>query len=134
MELCFECEKPAYQEHHVVPVSQGGTKTVPLCEDCHTKVHGKSMHIADLTKSAMQRMRTEGLYTGGPVPYGFTAKADGKLSPVAREQTTIARAKELRAAGMALRAVSATLASEGRLSRTKKPFLAQQIKSMIGAE
>jgi hypothetical protein len=36
---CFECGQGAMHQHHVVPRSLGGTKTVPLCEECHRKVH-----------------------------------------------------------------------------------------------
>ena len=40
MKECFECGKEATEEHHVIPKSLGGTKTVPLCTKCHMKVHG----------------------------------------------------------------------------------------------
>ena len=31
IKCCFECDMPAEHDHHVVPQSIGGTKTVPLC-------------------------------------------------------------------------------------------------------
>lgn len=37
---CFECEAPATEQHHVIPESFGGTKTIPLCGKCHCLVHG----------------------------------------------------------------------------------------------
>lgn len=37
---CFECGRKAENAHHVVPREVGGTRTVPLCEECHRKVHG----------------------------------------------------------------------------------------------
>lgn len=40
MEKCFECGNPATENHHVIPKSLGGTKTVPLCSSCHMKIHG----------------------------------------------------------------------------------------------
>jgi 5-methylcytosine-specific restriction endonuclease McrA len=40
---CFECGEDAEQTHHVVPMSQGGTKTVPLCKRCHTLAHRNGM-------------------------------------------------------------------------------------------
>lgn len=40
---CFECGEDAEQTHHVVPLSQGGTKTVPLCKRCHTLAHRNGM-------------------------------------------------------------------------------------------
>lgn len=39
MKKCFECGEKAYEEHHVIPVSRGGTKTISLCTLCHMKVH-----------------------------------------------------------------------------------------------
>ncbi|MGH7438394.1 MAG: recombinase family protein [Polyangiaceae bacterium] len=47
------------------------------------------------------------------------------------EQATIARARELRAAGLSLRAVAATLASQGRVSRRGRRFLPAQIARML---
>ena len=39
---CFECEATKdLQEHHVVPRSRGGTKTITLCHSCHMKAHGR---------------------------------------------------------------------------------------------
>lgn len=37
--LCFECDGPAAHQHHVVPRARGGTRTVPLCGECHAKAH-----------------------------------------------------------------------------------------------
>lgn len=37
--ICFECGRPADVDHHVIPRSKGGTKTVPLCNKCHSIVH-----------------------------------------------------------------------------------------------
>lgn len=44
LDKCFECgstEKIEY--HHVIPKSKGGTKTIPLCLSCHSKIHGEHM-------------------------------------------------------------------------------------------
>ncbi|MCP4112501.1 MAG: hypothetical protein GY749_44415 [Desulfobacteraceae bacterium] len=35
---CFECECPAKYNYYIIPKSLGGTKTVPLCEGCYSKV------------------------------------------------------------------------------------------------
>jgi hypothetical protein len=65
---CFECGKPATEEHHVIPESLGGTKTVPLCGGCHALVHGgynkrRDDHI-ELTKAGIQRARERGVALG----------------------------------------------------------------------
>tara|TARA_R110000851_G_scaffold158975_1_gene302118 strand:+ start:70 stop:555 length:486 start_codon:yes stop_codon:yes gene_type:complete len=59
MVKCYECETTEdLQEHHVVPRSRGGTKTVTLCYQCHMKAHGRSGKGQDhreLTKQGMKK-------------------------------------------------------------------------------
>jgi hypothetical protein len=39
---CFECGTTEdLNEHHVVPRSRGGTKTIALCYSCHCRSHGR---------------------------------------------------------------------------------------------
>jgi DNA invertase Pin-like site-specific DNA recombinase len=85
--------------------------------------------IAERTSTAMQHMRAEGKYTGGFAPYGYKLEGD-VLVEVAAEQATIARARELRGTGLALRAVASALAAEGRFARNGREFAAQSIKNM----
>ncbi len=41
---CFECGSTEnIHQHHIVPKSKGGTMTIPLCQSCHSKVHGEHM-------------------------------------------------------------------------------------------
>jgi len=46
---CFNCGMKAEHNHHVVPRSKGGIKTVPLCNSCHSKVHNGTMSKKYLT-------------------------------------------------------------------------------------
>ena len=40
--ICFECgSNKDIHQHHIIPKSLGGKKTIPLCNDCHGKLHGK---------------------------------------------------------------------------------------------
>jgi len=42
--ICFECGSDMnIHNHHVVPKVLGGTKTIPLCTSCHSKVHSKNL-------------------------------------------------------------------------------------------
>jgi len=53
-EACFECgATDGLQQHHVVPRSRGGTKTIPLCGECHGKAHHRDKNMAspELTKA-----------------------------------------------------------------------------------
>jgi len=78
---CWECEiqTEVIHHHHVVPQSRGGTKTVPLCEPCHSKAHHKekNMTISKLSREAMEKLRKEGRWPSRP-PYGFKV-VDGYL-------------------------------------------------------
>ena len=67
---CFECETTEdLQQHHVVPRSRGGTKTVTLCHSCHMKAHGrdsKGLNHNRLTKEGLARAREKGIKLGNP--------------------------------------------------------------------
>lgn len=64
---CFECGKPAQHAHHVVPKSKGGTRTIPLCHDCHALVHDmERMTTAELTKRGLKKAAQEGRTGGRP--------------------------------------------------------------------
>lgn len=63
---CFECE--SYGEidnHHVVPKSLGGTKTVPLCYKCHGLVHNKNfIEHRRLLLIGIAKAKEEGKFKG----------------------------------------------------------------------
>lgn len=67
---CFECETAEdLQQHHVVPKSRGGTKTVTLCHSCHMKAHGrdsKGLDHSRLTKEGLARAKARGVKLGNP--------------------------------------------------------------------
>jgi hypothetical protein len=88
MARCFECKKPATHNHHVIPQSLGGTKTVPLCQRCHPKAHGETgvWKIKELIKKAMRAKKAQGEYIGGQVGWGFSRDKEGKLVQDASEQ------------------------------------------------
>jgi hypothetical protein len=49
--LCFECSSDQdIHQHHVVPKSRGGTKTIPLCRYCHHLVHDMSVLVLSVQK------------------------------------------------------------------------------------
>jgi len=62
-DVCFECGAPATERHHVVPASLGGTKTIPLCGECHAKVHDVSGRrrnkLRDLTKNSLEKRKEQ---------------------------------------------------------------------------
>lgn len=91
--------------------------------------------IRQRTAAAMRVKAARGEHTGGHAPFGWRVGPDGvRLERDEEEQRTIARARELRAAGLTLRAISAALASEGRLSRASTPFAPLAVSRMIDGE
>lgn len=63
---CFECGVMTLGIHHVVPVSLGGTKVIPLCEECHNKVHGGIIN-RDLIRHGVSAARARGVRLGAPI-------------------------------------------------------------------
>ena len=67
-------------------------------------------------RSGQRRKAALGGYAGGSPPYGY--RAEGKeLVPVPAEQRTLARIRELRAAGQSIRQIADTLTAEGYTSK-----------------
>ena len=67
IKICFECgDMGNIHDHHIVPRSRGGTKTVPLCEGCHAKAHhrDKRMTTSALTSAALQAKKRRGEKVG----------------------------------------------------------------------
>jgi hypothetical protein len=59
--ICFECNDNADHNHHIVPKSLGGTKTIPLCHKCHSKIHNKKMvHSSTLIKKQLDIRKRSG--------------------------------------------------------------------------
>lgn len=111
MKVCFECDRPAVHEHHVVPKSRGGGRTVPLCEKCHAKAHHRkrAMTTSRLTKDAMRHKKNNGERVG-QIPYGHDLAADGvQLIPNAAEQSVLELVDQLREAGESMRKIAAEL-------------------------
>lgn len=86
--------------------------------------------IRERTKAALQAKKARGERIGN-VPYGFAAGPTGALVPNVAEQGVIECVRELRAAGLSLRAIEAELAKRGILSRTgKHPLDLHQIAKL----
>ena len=72
MKECFECETTKdLHEHHVVPKSRGGTKTVTLCYQCHMKAHGKDgkgLNHSKLTREGLKKAKHQGVKLGASNP------------------------------------------------------------------
>nr|HEX4317766.1 recombinase family protein [Kofleriaceae bacterium] len=90
--------------------------------------------IGERTSAAMRHMRAHGEYTGGVAPYGFSVAMDGEtLVPVEQEQRAVKKARELRAMGMSLRKIAATLEAGGFRARSGTGFAPTQVARMVAA-
>ena len=84
------------------------------------------------TSAALAHKKSQGEYTGGRVPYGWTLGADGvNLVPCEPEQAVTREARTLRAAGLSLRAVARELEAAGFRTRKGGAFAPTQIKRLV---
>lgn len=126
-------------------VSMAGARLVSACGEgngdsladafIRTVIDGAAQYAHGLirarTTAALAAKRARGERVGA-VPFGFALHADGvRLVADRGEQTTIARARRLRARGLSLRAVASRLAVEGRVSRSGRRFMAEQVARML---
>lgn len=130
--ICFECDAPAVHQHHVVPASLGGRRTVPLCGQCHGLIHdhGGLLTTSTLTAAAMARKRAAQEYTGGHAPYGWR-REDGRLIVIPEEHETIAMAHRLWHEGWSLRAIGQRLTEAGRLPRVATAWSAETVRALL---
>lgn len=121
---CFECGAPATCEHHVIPRSRGGTKTVPLCGGCHGLAHGLSRETwqdtARLTSEALAKKRARGERIG-ELPLGRTVAADGvTLIEDPSEARAVAEALRMKTEGLSVRAIADELNRRGVPARGER--------------
>jgi hypothetical protein len=90
--------------------------------------------VAEKTRDALRHLRAAGRRWTRTPPFGWRWAADGKIEPNAGEQAAVKRARALRAAGASLRAISATLAGEGKLGRAGTPLSAETVNSIVRAK
>ncbi len=131
--LCFECDGTAEHDHHVVPKSRGGKKTIPLCVKCHSKAHGKNMAHNRLTKDALRakKLRNERI---GQVPFGYRLAKDGvRLEPNPEQLKAIGLMRLMRSDGFTLREIAARMKEGGVLTaKGKADWSHSSIQSVMG--
>ena len=126
MKKCFECEKTEDQievhDHHVVPRSMGGVKTIPLCYVCHAIVHDRSaVSIKELTKAALQNKKSRGERVG-TIPYGFKMGEGSKLVECPHAQDVLSMVRNFRADKMTWDQITIELNTQGIYNRKGQPW------------
>jgi hypothetical protein len=122
MARCFECKKPATHNHHVIPQSLGGTRTVPLCDYCHPKAHGENGYwaVRDLIKAKLHARRAQGYRVGGQLPYGKMADADKRIVDNPQERYWQYVAKALHDMGIHFKAIAQMFNARGVPNKTRR--------------
>ncbi len=75
---CFECGSiQDLHNHHVVPKSLGGSKTIKLCPKCHGKVHDRNfLTHKSLQKEGIAKAMQNGVKFGRPKVLSDQAESD----------------------------------------------------------
>ena len=131
--LCFECDATAEHDHHVIPKSRGGKKTIPLCVKCHSKVHGKNMAHNRLTKDALKAKRLRNERTG-QVPFGYRLAEDRiRIEPVPDQLKAVRVMRQMRSDGFTLREIAKQMKEDGILTaKGKADWSHSSIQSVMG--
>jgi hypothetical protein len=135
---CFECGSTHNLiKHHVVPRSEGGKKTLFLCQKHHDIVHGikpRNISISELAKKGIQKARERGVQLGNPNPANALKKAlEAKRERSRAFAVSLAPVvKEIQRAGMtSLRQIAFTLSARGHKTPNGKEFKAQSVKDLL---
>jgi hypothetical protein len=128
---CFECDSTeSIHQHHVVPRSLGGERTIPLCGVCHSLVHSPNLiKTSVLTKSALNKRKSKGL-SYGPTPYGYKTK-NKVLEADTAEQSVINDIVAKRKAGQTLRKIASDLNEKNIKPKKGKQWYASSVSYLI---
>lgn len=88
--------------------------------------------IRERTSEAMGYVRSQGLKTGGDVPYGYAVAADGKtLVAQCGEQALLGAIRSARQRGLTQRQVVAEMAQQGYTTRKGTPLILRQVQRIM---
>jgi site-specific DNA recombinase len=87
--------------------------------------------ISERTRAALSYKRSLGQKTGGLVPYGLQADADGMLSKDPAEQKTIGRILELRGSGLNYSAIARRLNALSHRTKMGRKWFPQTVKNVV---
>jgi hypothetical protein len=102
-DICFECGSDnGIEYHHVVPYIKGGTKTIPLCIECHGKVHSIDFVKArELKKIGIQRAKERGVVFGRrvgvkePIEKWLEKESTQKIIPLLKQRISYVKISKI---------------------------------------
>ncbi len=123
---CFECETTEdLHQHHVVPRSRGGTKTVALCHSCHMKAHGRDGNASNSKKliiDGLRKKRLAGQIQGNP-KYGYViSKCRTELLESREEQNVLGIVDSMTKGGAKLTKIVAYLNENDHNNRSGRKW------------
>ena len=98
----------------------GYQEPVPKDEPFATSAKGGSGAASGGAQTRQNEKKERGEKTGGTVPYGWDADADGRLTPNESEQAVLEAIENLRDRGWSLRAICAEMEARGVKTKTGK--------------
>ena len=137
MKECWECgiTGAPLHEHHPVPRSRGGAKTISLCGFCHGKAHhmNKNMSNSALTREGLRAAKARGVKLGNP-----NMKPVSRLGVLANKAGADAYAKSMKTIISGLVAggvdshtgIARELNAMGIRSRTGKVWYAKSVSNL----
>ena len=139
---CFECGSVATENHHVIPRSLGGTKTVPLCIKCHCLIHNlnskrRDQH-SDLTKRGLELAKAKGRIGGSKKGCDTTKAVAAALivrraNADSRNKNAVSMAKTLRSGGMIYKRIANEMQKAGFLSPRGLNITINAVKRWVNA-
>ena len=124
MSKCFECGATKnLHHHHIIPRSQGGTKTIPLCTRCHGYVHDADLSKATELSKQKHKEKHERFERVGNIPYGYQVGKDKvTLIPNPKEQEILAYIITLRKLGLSYKDICLKMKERNFRNRKRKHF------------
>lgn len=83
-----------------------------------------------MTRAALHAKRKAGERIGA-VPFGWEADADGRLVPVAREQSVISEIQTMRSAGVGFHSIARALTRAGHATKHGGPWYGSSVRSVF---